>query len=75
MIDPIRKRKRSLKSFYYDKHTKRIGKASTMPSKPSVRKTRYLFLGQYVYKTQKALESILKDAYGIKIKKPKDLPF
>ena len=39
--------KRNLKSVYYDRATSVICQATLCPSYPAVRKTRYIFLGQW----------------------------
>ena len=64
-----RKRKRSLRSFYFDKYTHLVGSARSMPTYPCERPRRYIFLGQFSkYKTQTSLVHILFKSFGIKHK-------
>lgn len=63
---PERSKKRHLKSYYYDKETHEIGRAGYMPTKPSVRPNRYIFIGQFNSKSITSLVKILFFKKGIR---------
>lgn len=71
--------KRNLRSYYYDKITKTVSKATACKSYPFSRPHRYIFIGQYSScKTESSLWGTLFANYGIRRPRPKvveDLPF
>lgn len=66
---------RALRSYYFDRETKTIGKATDFTVICWRRPHRFLFLGQFRCKTKAALWKIALDRWGVRKPVDKTLPF